>query len=157
MKCDGFLLLRKKHLCNSLGCELLSSLYSCNIFCYLKEGMTDDRFSDGDLWHTFSKLNEVNLSLHGNKVSVFNDTISFQVKIRILENFIHHHELDRITILKDFLVKLAMILISVILCQHLNDLHNMVSQYVPNYQCMKLQTQASVKDLLKVQDKWILI
>lgn len=43
-------------------------------------------------------------------------------------------------------------LVTVILRQHLEDLHNLVNQYVPNYQCIMFQNQTCVKDLLKVQD-----
>lgn len=72
--------------------------------------------------------NKWSLSLQGKQVSVAND------KIKVLKRKLESWKMLSTTMsltashyLKTFVMKLSVILINVILCQHLEDLHNSVN------------------------------
>lgn len=84
--------------------------------------------------------------------------MSIQVKIRVLENLYHHHELDSFTIFEDFSDEISDYSCDFLtmyneMCQHLEDLHNLVDQNFPNKQCMMLQKLTWVEDPFRVKDR----
>lgn len=120
------LVFEEKLLCDSLRCELNSTIYSWNLFFffYVKEGMTHDRFSAWGIWQTVSWK-------WVKWVSHFGESKYLVPMIKVLKRKFESWKILSPTMsltaskyLKTFLMKLVLILISVILCQHLEELHN---------------------------------
>lgn len=93
-------------------------------FFYVKEGMTHDRFSAWGIWQTVSWK-------WVKWVSHFGESKYLVPMIKVLKRKFESWKILSPTMsltaskyLKTFLMKLVLILISVILCQHLEELHN---------------------------------